>query len=381
MSTPSADAMNVVFFHAYPHQYAGSQRLTHALSHELVDRGHRATIVLTEDGLFAERLRDDGTPFLIVPSPTVWRAYGRSLERSGATRAVLSLPSYWLALRRAFGELDPDVVHVNDHRGMLLAGLGAALARKPVVWHLHGSYPSRTITLLGRAVSTTIVVVSEATRAEQCALPSGGRVVVLHNGIVDSPARDAARRLPKADEKLVVTGARHHPDKGLDVLLRAAAILRERRPQVRVVIAGAGQPGYEAHSEELRALAARLALDETVEFAGAVPDPLELWRSADVYVQPSRRESFGLGVVEAMSVGTPVVTTAVGGMLEIVEPDRSGLQVAAEDPQALAEAIDAVLADASLASTLSTGGRARAATFSMDAMVERLLAIYGEAAG
>jgi glycosyltransferase involved in cell wall biosynthesis len=379
--------MNVAFFHAYPHQYAGAQRLTQALVHELLQRGHQATLVLTDDGPFAEQLRADQTPLQIVPAPTYWRAYGRSLEHSGALMALAALPSYWLQLRRAFRSLAADIVHVNDHRGILLAGVGAVLAGKPVVWHLHGSYPSRAVTLFGRLLATRIIVVSEATRQEQPGLPSRAqKVVVLHNGLIAPPALDAAEPAVKSrrtggPRKLVVTGARRHPDKGLDVLIRAAAILRERDPGLRVVIAGAPQPGYEEHDAELIALTGDLGVEETVTFAGLVQDPLELWRSADVYVQPSRREPFGLGVIEAMSVGTPVVTTAVGGMREIVEPGRSGLQVDADDPDALATAIGSVLSDKQLASRLAQAGRERADAFSMESMVDRLLEIYAHATG
>jgi glycosyltransferase involved in cell wall biosynthesis len=377
--------VNVVFFHAYPHQYAGAQRLTHALAVELTQRGHIATIVLTDEGPFAEQLRADEVAVRIVPAPPSWRAYGHSLERGGAVCAIASLPGYWLELRRAFRSLEADVVHVNDHRGILLAGMGAALARKPVVWHLHGSYPSRAITTLGRLLATRIVVVSEATSREQQWLPSGGeKVTVLHNGLIALAPRDveeAAGRSNGKAHKLVVTGARRHPDKGLDVLIRAAAILRTGEPRLRVVIAGAPQPGYEAHEAELHALTRVLGLEETVAFAGFVRDPLELWRSADVYVQPSRREPFGLGVIEAMSVGTPVVTTAVGGMREIVQPERNGLQVEADDPEALAAAIGSVLGDTQLASRLSQAGRVRADAFSMATMVDRLLEIYERAAG
>jgi glycosyltransferase involved in cell wall biosynthesis len=377
--------MNIAFFHAYPHQYAGAQRLTQALAYELMKRGHTATLVLTDEGPFSERLRADGVSTLIVPAPASWRVYGRALERDGAATAIASLPAYWLELRQAFRSLSADLVHVNDHRGMVLAGMGAALARKPVVWHLHGSYPSRPITMLGRLLARRIIVVSEATRREQGWLPSRGQqVTVIHNGLIAQPRRDAAKPVDRCQHagegiKLVVTGARQHPDKGLDVLIRAAAILHERDPRLRVVIAGAPQPGYEAHEAELLSLTSDLGLEETVTFAGLVGDSLELWRSADVYVQPSRREPFGLGVIEAMSVGTPVVTTAVGGMREIVEPERDGLQVETDDPEALAAAIDSVLRDEQLAARLSQAGRARAEAFSMDRMVYRLIEVYERA--
>jgi glycosyltransferase involved in cell wall biosynthesis len=381
----AADVVKVAFFHAYPQHYGGAQRLTHAVAQELADRGHQATVVLTDEGPFSERLRADGVSTRIVPAPAPWRAYGRALERSGAATAIASLPGYWLELRQAFRSLAADLVHVNDHRGILLAGVGAALARKPVVWHLHASYPSRSITMLGRLLAKRIIVVSEATRREQRWLSSRGRkVTVIHNGLIARRRCDDAEPVVKRERdmeavKLIVTGARQHPDKGLDVLIRAAAILREREPRLRVVIAGGPQPGYEAHEAELLSLTSALGLEETVSFAGLVADSRELWRSADVYVQPSRREAFGLGVIEAMSVGTPVVTTEVGGLVETVVPERDGLQVPADDPEALASAIGRILNDAELASRLSCCGYERASAFSMEHMIQRLLAIYEQA--
>jgi glycosyltransferase involved in cell wall biosynthesis len=377
--------LNVAFFHPYPHQYAGAQRLTQALACELATRGHRAIIVVPDEGPFTERLRAAGLPIRIVRAPSSWRAYGRSLERTGAAAAIASLPRYWLKVRAVLRSLGADVVHVNDHRGILLAGAGAALAGKPVVWHLHGSYSSHAITLLGRTVARRIVVVSEATRNEQRWLPRDSeKVVVVHNGVISASASDRTNSPGRPHgtgraSRLVVTGARQHPDKGLDVLVRAVALLREKEPELRVVIAGAVQPGYEAHHSELASLVNDLDLGRTISFVGLVDDPLELWRSAEVYVQSSRREPFGLGVIEAMSVGTPVVTTAVGGMCEIVEPERSGLQVPAGDAEALAGAIGRVLREPHLATRLARGGRERAEVFSMARMVDRILEIYEQA--
>lgn len=374
--------MRVVFFHAYPHQYAGAQRLTHALADELVRSGHEVIVVLPDEGPYADRLRLGGIAVRVTQAPASWRAYGRALEQRGALRALYDLPRYWLRLRSAFRELRPDVVHINDHRGILLGGVPARAARAPVVWHLHGPYPSRSITLLGRLTARRILVVSTATRREQVGLARRSeQVMTLHNGLIGGPPGDRPRPRHRgaSPQRLVVTGARHHPDKGLDVLIRAFAIVRAAEPSARAVIAGAVQPGYEEHHDELVRLIVRLGLQDAISMPGLISDPLPLWAEADVYVQPSRREPFGLGLIEAMSVGTPVIATSVGGMTEIVEADRSGLQVPPDDPDALAEAIRRVLTDAELATRLATGGLDRAQQFSMQRMVDRLCAVYAEA--
>lgn len=378
--------MRILFFHAYPHQYAGAQRLTQALARELMSRGHTVLVVIPDDGPFADRLRRAGVPTEIVRAPNGLKRYGRQLEGARGLAALPLLPGYWRRLRREIRAWHPDVVHVNDHRGALLAVPAARFARIPVVWHLHGPYKSTVLTLLGGVLSQRIVVVSEATRADQPGLEHfAGKTTVVHNGLLTgtaSPRGDAAAELPfESGRPLVVTGARLHPDKGIDVLLRAAELLRRSHPRVRVVVAGAPQPGYEKHHAELLTLRRELDLEQTVEFCGLVDDPSALWRRADVYVQPSRREPFGLGVLEAMSVGTPVVATDAGGLAEVIEPGVSGLQVPSESPDELAAAITRLISDRELAARLGASGAERSrTTFSKERMVGRMLDVYAEAA-
>jgi glycosyltransferase involved in cell wall biosynthesis len=375
--------MRLLFFHAYPHQFAGAQLLTLALARELIRLGHDVLVVVPDDGPFADRLRDEAVPTRIVRAPPQLRLYGRRLEsRAKALAALTVLPGYWLRLRGAMRSWRPDVVHVNDHRGALVGAPAARLARLPVVWHLHGPYRSNALTLLGGALARRIVVVSEATRRDQPGLERfASKTKVVHNGLLTESATGSTPTsgMPR-DGELVVTGARLHPDKGIDVLLQAAGELRERFPRLRVVVAGAPQPGYELHHAELLELRRELRLEQTVEFCGLLRDPLDLWRQADVYVQPSRREPFGLGVLEAMSVGTPVVATSAGGLAEVVEPEVSGLQVTSEDPAELATAIGRVLSDSRLAARLARSGVERARAFSKERMVAQLLDIYAEAA-
>lgn len=378
--------MRILFFHAYPHQYGGAQRLTHALADELSNRGHETVVVIPDDGPFVDRLREGGIPTMVVDAPACLKVYGHRLAGARGIAALRFVPGYWNRLRRVIAAWDPDVAHVNDHRGALLAGPAARWARVPVVWHLHGAYRSKPITTMAAALASRIVVVSEATRREQPGLRRfWPKTIVIHNGLLFGAAANvsAAGRAPSRNlgRPLVVTGARLHPDKGIDILLRAAAILRRSHPEVRIVVAGAPQPGYERYHAQLVDLQRDLELEDTVHFCGLLRDPLPLWRQADVYVQPSRRESFGLGVLEAMSVGTAVVTTGAGGLGEVIEPGISGLQVASESPDELAAAIARLISDRELAARLGASGAARSrTTFSNERMVGRILDVYAQAA-
>jgi glycosyltransferase involved in cell wall biosynthesis len=116
-----------------------------------------------------------------------------------------------------------------------------------------------------------------------------------------------------------------------------------------------------------------------LELIGPRPDAGDLMAAADVIVCPSRTEGFPQTPLQAMFASVPVVATAVGGTIEIVD-DRVGVLVPAEDPTALGDAIRALLADRTRARELGRRGRARIfeAGFTVEAMCARHETIYRE---
>ena len=171
--------------------------------------------------------------------------------------------------------------------------------------------------------------------------------------------------------------ARLIEDKGVDVLVRATDLLRRDIPQVRVLVLGDAQEGHESYQAEVRRLVDELRVSDAMCFKGFVDDPFAHWAGARVYVQPSRREGFGLAVAEAMASGLPVVASAVGGLPDVVGHGSAGVLVPPDDPQALADAVKALLDDPVEASRLAKAGRARVeAEYSVDAMVDGVEAVY-----
>jgi glycosyltransferase involved in cell wall biosynthesis len=172
---------------------------------------------------------------------------------------------------------------------------------------------------------------------------------------------------------VVLAVARLAPQKGLDVLISAADQWRDREPQPRTVIAGAGPL-----AADLLAQAARTGVD--VVLLGPRDDVPALLAAADVVVVPSRWEARALVIQEAMRAGRPVVATRAGGTPELTGADGAIL-VPPEDPAALAEAVAAVLDDASLASRLRAAARQRSASLpSEHDAVQAAVAIYSRIA-
>jgi len=172
----------------------------------------------------------------------------------------------------------------------------------------------------------------------QRALPDAG----IDSDVEPLPVEDRSPgfRSQPAREPLFVFVGRLDPEKGVDVLLRAFTLLRERASSARLRIVGRGPL-----RASLEALAGRLSLSGAVSFAGW-RDPAgveEELAPAWAAVVPSRwAEPFGLVAVEAMVRGVPAIVTHHGGLAETVEHGVSGLHVPPENVAALAKALDAV---------------------------------------
>lgn len=162
------------------------------------------------------------------------------------------------------------------------------------------------------------------------------------DGSLFSPEPDGVN----GDPNLILYVGRIHRIKGIDVLLRAMCQLVVRRPKVRLRLVGGGSFFRDSVRQEhsLRAMAQGLDLGHHIEFAGEqAPSTIaDLMRKCSVLVLPSRAESFGAVLVEAISCGTPVVATRCGGPEDIVN-EQVGLLVDKEDPEALAVAIERVM--------------------------------------
>jgi starch synthase len=216
------------------------------------------------------------------------------------------------------------------------------------------------------------VVVPSRQGARTWARAQAARVIELANSVDDRATR------VEGPEPTVVTVARLHPDKGLDVLLEAVALLHIRGTALRVLVIGPDASGHDMLAQSLRSRAATLP---GVEVRGVVFDPSTLLADAWVYVQPSRREPFGLAALEASASGLPVVASRVGGLPDIVEDEVTGLLVDPGQVSALADALERLIGNADERDRLGRAGADRARTkFGPDVFAERVGALYARVA-
>jgi glycosyltransferase involved in cell wall biosynthesis len=170
----------------------------------------------------------------------------------------------------------------------------------------------------------------------------------------------------------VITVANLRPEKNHETLIAAAAALASTHPQLRFQIVGDGaRRAALEHLAELRGVA------HMVEFLGHREDVPALLAGADLFVLPSRTEAFPNSAIEAMAAGLPVVCSAVGGLLDLVTPGRTGLLVDPSDPEALAAAIRSLADDPARARALGAAARAEVRSrYSFDRMVQAFEELY-----
>ena len=197
----------------------------------------------------------------------------------------------------------------------------------------------------------------------------------------DRRAARARLGLPLSGHIVAFVG-RIQPLKAPDVLLQAAASLRERDPDLArsltvVVVGGPSGSGLDRPSA-LIDLAQSLGIADSVRFLPPLggPDLVDLYHSADLVAVPSHNESFGLVALEAQAAGTPVVAAAVGGLVTAVRDGVSGALVRGHDPEDWGRVLGELLASPARRAELSAGAVDHARSFSWDRTAAGLIAVY-----
>jgi D-inositol-3-phosphate glycosyltransferase len=180
-------------------------------------------------------------------------------------------------------------------------------------------------------------------------------------------------------EPVLLFVGRIQPLKGAHIAVQALAALR--RPDASlVVVGGASGLDGEAEVEKLRGLADELGLAQRVHFVPPQAHHIlsSYYRAADVVLVPSRSESFGLVALEAAACGTPVVASAVGGLLTLVDHGHTGFLVQSRDPEVFAAYTDEILSNDWLAAEMAVSAAERSRRYTWSLAAARLRRVYSD---
>jgi glycosyltransferase involved in cell wall biosynthesis len=274
-----------------------------------------------------------------------WRA------EPGVVARLQDTPGYLRAFRQMLLHVRPHVVHANTLRTLPEARVARRLGL-PVVVHVHelpvpGAKRAITIRAAARTADV-LVVVSEAVARVVRRHAGDTPTLVAYNGVAASGEGGAA-----ATSSTVGTIGTVCRTKGTDVFLEAAALARERRPEL--LFEHIGQTGLDEDVEFEQRVSA-LAGSATLLGRRPASEGLDRW---EMFVLASRQDAFPLATLEAMAAGVPVIATRVGGLPEQIEHLESGVLVEPENPSALADWIVRLHDDPELRRRLASSAASR----------------------
>ncbi len=371
------DPVRVAFVSSHAQLGGGESYLRSIV--EGVGASWTSALVSLHDGPFVARLREGGHDVAVLPSRGRW-----------------SIPSAARRLRRHLRDTRTEVIHANGIKAALVSVLATFPHGPPVLWLKYDFGWDGWLASLVARRCRLIVGISAAVN-ETLGPRFAARTRVVYAGIPDFPeevgrGREVLYEALGGDPRgpVVVLSGRLCPGKGQLDMISAMPVLLERVPDASLVLLGVEDSFYPDYRHELEVHAEALGVTTAVRFSGLAGHQaaaaVAAVSAADVLVQPSRlqerggwKEGFGLAVVEAMYVGTPVVVYANGALPEVVGP--CGVVVDEGDVQGLGRAVAALLTDPQRREQLGRDGRARARErYRLDRVVSEMSACYRELA-
>lgn len=370
----------VVVVYVIDNMRVGGTELNAVRIAERLDLDHfeLRVVCLGEDGPLTERYRAMGVPVVNMP---IRSFYGWSMLQSG------------LRFVRYVRQARADVVHAHDVYSNIFVAVWARLAGVPVIiasrrwWH---SLPSRKLQLGSRfAFRRAKAVLANSRQVAGTVIADGipaAKVWTITNfaddsafGIApDGEIRQLRRKWSAPDDAIVIgCVARMDPVKDHAGLVHAFALVHQHDSRVFLVLIGDGEMRPALESQ-----VSALGLENAVHFTGELRDGRNHHRGFDISVLASRSEGFPNTLVEAMAAGRPVVATAVGGSIDAVEHDTTGILVPPADSTALADALLRLVRDPVAREKLGRQGLQRARDrYQASRVVSDLAGMYGQLVG
>lgn len=348
--------------------YSGAERVQDLLALNLPHFGFDVGFACLKPGRFAQSRVSQCTPLVELPM-----------------RGKVDLRPA-LRLARLVRQDDYELIHTHTPRAALVGRIAAALAGVPLVHHVHSptasdstrGWPDRVnarierASLTGAAAVITVSCSLAAYAASQGILQS--KIWVVPNGVPVRGPLDA--RLPPIKPWTLGAVALFRPRKGMEVLLEAMALLRDRGDVVRLRAVGPFETVE--YQQKIQRLVARLGLTDAIDWIGFTSDvPAEL-AQMDLFVLPSLfGEGLPMVILEAMACGVPIVATRVEGVPEAVRDGQEGSLAEPNDAYDLARAIARVIhGELDWSSLRKNVLRRQADCFSDQSMAEGVANVY-----
>ncbi len=312
------------------------------------------------------------------------RAYPMKLPSWRKFKGLLGIPFAVWSLIKLIRRCQVELVHVNDYWWGPPVYMASSMAQIPCVVHIRQEIEPCRVRQYWLKKPSRLFAMSQ--QIKDIAVGYGvdpGRVRVVYTGIDTAVTVSPAEIKRVRDcyglslhQPVIGTVANLFPRKGYEYLIEALADIQQVIPHIHCLIIGEGDDRYR---NRLLEMVEEKKLKENVTFTGFQQNVLAYISAMDVFVLPSIMEGFGIVLLEAMSMGKPIVATTVGGIPEVVEDRVTGFLVPPKNSSALAQRIIDLLEDPQIREKLGLAGRARALErFSVNHMIIQIQRLYEE---
>ncbi|MGD9014660.1 MAG: lipopolysaccharide heptosyltransferase II [Candidatus Omnitrophota bacterium] len=334
----------------------------------LVEQGHKS-VVVSNGGVLVGELEKQGSKHYILP-----------VHKKSIFTILLTIPKLIEIMRKE----NIEIVHARSRVPAWIAFFAARLTRRVLITTCHGYYAihfaSRVMGWGKLVICPSQVIASHMHKDFNLPLE---RIRLIPRGVDLERFRFIAPDNKKSGVFNIGIIGRLSPIKGHSLFLRAIVrvIRRVNSPPIKIWIVGGASPSHQAYKRELEILVKRLGLGYCTEFLGAQQDIPGVLADLNLLVLASvRHEAFGRVIIEAQAAGVPVIATRVGGVVDIIDDNLTGILVAPGDVEGLANAMVKVIKDKSLAVYLAKNAYQKLKQkFTLQIMSKKTLDVYQEA--
>lgn len=364
-----------------PKWIAGTELATRIIASELANRGHEVSVITT---------LDEGLPFFeIFRNFSVYRI--KYPQISPKIRIIsfivnsIGVIVFYYKVYSTLQKIKPDIVHAQQISMSFHSFLRKIIFGTPYVVFARGIYFSdvnklqKILYILSLKFSNALIVMSDFMKTQF--LPYyKGKMYVIPNGIELEKYRPNVKNSIRSkyniqnEEKIILFIGRLHAIKGINDIIHALPIIKEKIPHVRLVLIGPDQ----GEKTSLEQLIHTYGLEKEVILTGQVKpeDMQEYLHASDIFVLPSLSEGFPNVILEAMAAGLPVVSTNVSGIPEVIMDGQNGFLVNPRSPEEIAEKSVKLLTDDLLYRKISQNNIEKVKNYSLENVIQKIEAVY-----
>ncbi|MCX5712829.1 MAG: GT4 family glycosyltransferase PelF, partial [Candidatus Omnitrophica bacterium] len=336
------------------------------LSRYLVKFGHKS-IVVSAGGELVKDIEEHG---------------GKHYKLAVNKKSIIAIFKAAPQLAEIIRKEEIDVIHARSRVPAWIAFMAARKCKKVFITTAHGYYKKHPFSLVMGWAKKIICPSNCIARhmVDGLGVPYE-RIIIIPRSVDISKFSYTSPDKKRRDEFNVGIVGRITPLKGHLHFIKAMAKVARQVPRLKIWIVGDAPSSKESYKEQIQVLVRRLGLWHCTQFLGTQRDIPSIMNHLDLLVlATTTHEAFGRVVIEAQAAGVPVVATQVGGVVDIIDHDKTGLLVPAADPQAMADAVLKIYKDKELARVLAENAYEKLKEkFNVELMVKNTISVYENA--